>query len=273
MNDALKDELMSINSIYGEETLVLLEPDVNVCTLRFPSIIDISLRIEFPADYPASPPVILGTQSVGNEAVKGAGNDLVEKARETLNRVFRPSEACIYDLVEEIGIMTEQEKELENENIPIVQKQTEISANGSAQDTIEFEPSWTIGETFTEKKSSFQGRVASVTSTEQAKAFTNHYLATDKKAAKATHNIVAWRIRGANGTTYQDCDDDGEDAAGGRLLHLMQLIDVWNVMVICSRWYGGIKLGPDRFRMMNMAARDALQIAGLVKKPDRNPKR
>lgn len=26
-----------------------------------------------------------------------------------------------------------------------------------------------------------------------------------------------------NGVTFQDCDDDGETAAGGRLLHLLQV--------------------------------------------------
>jgi hypothetical protein len=63
----------------------------------------------------------------------------------------------------------------------------------------------------------------------------------------------------------QDCDDDGETAAGGRLLHLMQLTDVWNVLVVVSRWYGGVKLGPDRFRLINQVGRDALVKGGFVK--------
>ena len=57
--------------------------------------------------------------------------------------------------------------------------------------------------------------------------------------------------------TYQDYDDDGESAAGGRLLHLLQLMDVWNVVVVVTRWYGGVHLGPDRFRLINAAAREA----------------
>lgn len=44
----------------------------------------------------------------------------------------------------------------------------------------------------------------------------------------------------------QDNDDDGEAAAGGRIAHLMQLMEVVNVLVVVSRWYGGVKLGPDR---------------------------
>lgn len=34
----------------------------------------------------------------------------------------------------------------------------------------------------------------------------------------------------------QDCDDDGESAAGGRLLHLLQVADAKNVVVVVSRW-------------------------------------
>ena len=91
-----------------------------------------------------------------------------------------------------------------------------------------------------------------------------HLLDTDKKVAKATHNITAHRIQSDNGVTFQDCDDDGETAAGGRLLHLMQLTDVWNVMVVVTRWYGGQKLGPARFGIINTVAKDALAKGGFV---------
>lgn len=63
---------------------------------------------------------------------------------------------------------------------------------------------------------------------------------------------------------FQDCDDDGESAAGGRLLHLLELMGVWNAMVVVSRWYGGIHLGPDRFRIINQTARDAIVKAGFT---------
>lgn len=45
----------------------------------------------------------------------------------------------------------------------------------------------------------------------------------------------------------QDNDDDGEAAAGGRIAHLMQVMEVVNVLVVVSRWHGGVKLGPDRW--------------------------
>jgi hypothetical protein len=34
--------------------------------------------------------------------------------------------------------------------------------------------------------------------------------------------------------------------------------------VVVSRWYGGTLLGPDRFKLINQAARDALEKAGFL---------
>jgi putative IMPACT (imprinted ancient) family translation regulator len=73
------------------------------------------------------------------------------------------------------------------------------------------------------------------------------------------------RIKGDNNISFQDCDDDGETAAGGRVLHLMQLMDIWNVMVVITRWYGGHQLGPKRFSIMNAVARDAFVKGNFVK--------
>ncbi|RAK80324.1 IMPACT family protein [Aspergillus fijiensis CBS 313.89] len=142
-------------------------------------------------------------------------------------------------------------------------------------------PEWMLSEVITEKKSVFVGRAARVTSLGQARAVLDYLLASEKKVAAATHNISAWRIRerknpgGAGGrgdatvagdvSIVQDCDDDGETAAGGRLLHLMQLMDVWDVVVVVTRWYGGVLLGPDRFRIINAAGRDALVKGGFVR--------
>ncbi len=64
------------------------------------------------------------------------------------------------------------------------------------------------------------------------------------KIANATHNIMAYRIvLQAGRQQVQDYDDDGEAAAGGRLLHLLQAADVRNVVVVVSRWFGGVLLG------------------------------
>lgn len=63
----------------------------------------------------------------------------------------------------------------------------------------------------------------------------------------------------------QDCEDDGETHAGSRMLHLLEILQCENALVVVSRWYGGVQLGPDRFKHINNAARNVLEKAGLVK--------
>ncbi|KAF2462780.1 UPF0029-domain-containing protein [Lindgomyces ingoldianus] len=275
LNDAINDEITSINSIFDLDTLSSISEDASICSLRLPSLPSIVLRLKFPLDYPDTPPLILGTQTVGEDVQKGVGKQIVDIVRDVLTQVYRPGEACIFDLLEEVRDALEKAEEKgtlhiqdhiggegkeTDESIPDASMRQDISSVNLGP-----EPPWIIAPPITEKKSIFLARVAPVYSPAQAKSYVAHLLATDKKAARATHNITAWRIRGLNDTSYQDCDDDGETAAGGRILHLMQLMDVWDVMVIVTRWYGGVLLGPDRFRIINTTAREALVLGGFAR--------
>ena len=88
------------------------------------------------------------------------------------------------------------------------------------------EPCPTIhhGEPLTDRKSTFQAHAAEVTTVEQV-AIVLRELKSNRKIATATHNIVAYRIHDAGRHIFvQDCDDDGESAAGSRLLHLLQVL-------------------------------------------------
>ena len=269
-NDAIQDELTSINSIFDEGTLSPIDEIARIFSLRLPSFPSIILRIEFPTDYPDAPPSVLGTQSVGQDVPKGMGMRAVDVVRDVLAEVYRPGEACIYDLLEEVREAlgkAEEHGDLQLHDQADDQHAEEEVPHASSSSVVDLgpEPPWIISPALTEKKSIFLARVASVSSPAQARQYVAHLLATDKKAARATHNMTAWRIKGPNDTSYQDCDDDGETAAGSRMLHLMQLMDVWDVMVIVTRWYGGVLLGPDRFRIINTAAREALLLGGFAK--------
>jgi putative IMPACT (imprinted ancient) family translation regulator len=49
----------------------------------------------------------------------------------------------------------------------------------------------------------------------------------NRKIAQATHNIYAYRMYNEQTKMWiQDCDDDGETHAGGRLMHLLQVLDI-----------------------------------------------
>ncbi|KAA0194448.1 hypothetical protein HAZT_HAZT002757 [Hyalella azteca] len=86
----------------------------------------------------------------------------------------------------------------------------------------------------------------------------------NRKIATATHNIYAYRIVLPDAVMAQDCEDDGETKAGSRMLHLMAVLDVVNVLVVVTRWYGGCHIGPDRFKHINAATRSILEICGFL---------
>uniref|UniRef100_A0A8B9IJZ7 Impact RWD domain protein n=1 Tax=Anser cygnoides TaxID=8845 RepID=A0A8B9IJZ7_ANSCY len=133
-------------------------------------------------------------------------------------------------------------------------------------------PSIHHGNPLTDRRSTFQAHLAPVVTTRQVKRVLEK-LYENKKIASATHNIYAYRIYCEDKQTFlQDCEDDGETAAGGRLLHLMQILDVHNVLVVVSRWYGGILLGPDRFKHINNCARNILVEYNYVHSVDESSK-
>ena len=137
---------------------------------------------------------------------------------------------------------------------------------------LSFEPVIAHGESVVDRKSVFQGHCAAIQRVEHVDAFLCK-LKENKKIENAFHNMWAYRIdkgdpnartAGKSASIVQDCDDDGENAAGGRLLSLLQILNVVNVMVVVTRWYGGVQLGPARFKHINNAARDALVKGGFV---------
>lgn len=109
----------------------------------------------------------------------------------------------------------------------------------------------------------FVAHVASVHSMEQV----NWVLATllqDKRVARATHNMIAYRFVDARGVQVSDTDDDGESGAGAKLGALLELTSARNVLVVVSRWFGGVLLGPARFKHIASVARQLLEETGHV---------
>ncbi|KAF8530919.1 ribosomal protein S5 domain 2-type protein [Gautieria morchelliformis] len=135
---------------------------------------------------------------------------------------------------------------------PIVEEQVSLPAAVlEGVELIEAEP-------IIDRKSMFIGRACRITHPSQVASILS-YLMTDRRVARAAHPVInAWRCK-VDGVTHQDNDDDGETAAGGRLAHLLQILDLDGVLVIVTRFFGGIHLGPDRFKHINQAARSALE--------------
>ena len=80
------------------------------------------------------------------------------------------------------------------------------------------------GEQITDRGSVFQAHFAHVASLQDVSDFRAELLS-DKKIARAAHNIFCYRlIDPATQVVHHDCDDDGEKAAGARLAELVRLM-------------------------------------------------
>ena len=77
----------------------------------------------------------------------------------------------------------------------------------------------------------------------------------DKKFARATHNT--WAVLLSDGTPLKG--DDGEAGAGQVILRMLEREGVSDRIVVVTRWYGGKKLGGDRFRHVQTCVRAWLE--------------
>ncbi len=113
-----------------------------------------------------------------------------------------------------------------------------------------------LGVILTDRGSKYAVSGATVTSRDQVDAVLAE-LKTDKAYAKATHNT--WAATLPTGALKAD---DGESGAGMVILRMMEREGLENHVIIVTRWYGGKKLGGDRFRRVQDATRAYLDQIG-----------
>lgn len=275
-NPALTDEHQALTSIYDTSILTITSSSNTSTTaiLSLPAV-PYDFTIVFPSTYPDTPPSITGTHHVSSHVKIGTGERVVTLLRDLLHKHYHQGQVVLFDLIEEASeLLRDDGADTESTAIESEESVTKPAGDeGLTSSGVDISkwaaPEWTVSEALVVNKSSFVARCVAIKDLEGATGAISHLLATNKRCRAATHNISAWRVkqRKSEGVevVVQDSDDDGETAAGGRLLHLMQLMDVWNVVVVVSRWYGGVKLGPDRFRCINSVAREALVGGGFVK--------
>lgn len=100
-----------------------------------------------------------------------------------------------------------------------------------------------IAHVLTDRGSKYAVSGGPVSSREDVDAFLKN-LKKSKKFAKATHNT--WAVILGDGTPLKG--DDGESGAGMVIVNVLEHANVIGHIVVVTRWYGGTKLGGDRFR-------------------------
>ncbi|KAH3665463.1 hypothetical protein OGAPHI_003647 [Ogataea philodendri] len=299
MSQDLKDELDALEAIYPG-CYDYISP--LVYRFRIPQYEYISIKIRFTNEYPEQIPKILDVRCDRRGFDEKHVAELLQEVLDSIFTpgivcifdFFTECDAILYNgddseepaeaVVEISRFQSEEPEEAEtvdqpdteeladqlDESLYVDYKYDEARERANAkskkvQPARQLDPlaNWSISEAISDRKSTFVGFARSVDSVEDAFEYLD-LLKQDRKVMKASHNMTAWRIKNPHtGAQYQDCDDDGETAAGGRLLHLLSIMDVWNVMVVVSRWFGGTHIGPDRFKHINACARDAIVKGGF----------
>lgn len=92
-----------------------------------------------------------------------------------------------------------------------------------------------------EKKSKFIANLFHVESVEEAE---NRIKDIKKKYHDARHNCIAYRVA-ENGQIVEKSNDDGEPSgtAGGPMLNILQKNNLCNLVIVVTRYFGGILLG------------------------------
>ncbi|KAI1472689.1 uncharacterized protein F4812DRAFT_21438 [Daldinia caldariorum] len=122
---------------------------------------------------------------------------------------------------------------------------------------------WSASQPVTLKGSTFIVRATQITGTSQRQSTMQSLFAAVPSLQNATHNAWAYRVQvptnlfGAT-TIKEDSFDDGESGCGDFLLKNLREANTINTLVVMTRWYGGVMLGPDRWRIIRNCLKDAL---------------
>ncbi|KAI0035456.1 ribosomal protein S5 domain 2-type protein [Vararia minispora EC-137] len=118
----------------------------------------------------------------------------------------------------------------------------------------------------TDRESVFVAHIFPASSPVRARAAQAHLKRVVHAKKPATHEMYAYRCmvlkKGRDGLGEDDfevvegSEDDREQWAGPRILKIMRSEAVMDAIVVVSRWYGGVMLGPIRFTHIEDCTRE-----------------
>ena len=116
---------------------------------------------------------------------------------------------------------------------------------------------------FEEKKSKFIGYIKPINTKVEAEEFIKMI---KMMHPSANHNCSAYKVFD-DGQEYYKVDDDGEPSgtAGKPMGEILSLLEVDNLVVVATRYFGGVKLGAGGLvRNYAKTAKLAVQEAGII---------
>jgi len=267
-----QEEIEVLSSIY--EDCFILDSETCFTIMIKENCGDVLFTVSFPPNYPSNAPPTYQKSAPflrGREKLELCG---------LIDEIYFDNlgECVVFLWVEQIRTFLQERSDNIGDSEEFIESDISLEENllstALKNSRLDDCPKIITGSTIEDRKSVFQGHTASVKSAADVKLVLAK-LYENKKIAHATHNMYAYRIFCEEKQSWLcDCDDDGEDAAGGRMLHLLEILETVNTLVVVSRWYGGTHLGPDRFKHINNAARQVLETAGVIaQKEDKGKKK
>ena len=89
------------------------------------------------------------------------------------------------------------------------------------------------------------------------------------KHGDATHISCAYRLQDADGPFNQEGLDDAEHGAGHTILKSLKAKGLQNIAVFIIRYYGGVKLGPRRFKIIETLTAKSISMYQVKSKEKR----
>lgn len=242
-----------IDAIFPGCTEVVAE---GILSFRVPNHEEVTIQLAIPTNYPNEMPSVIQVVALSRKFPDPLY--LERNVAEILDTVFVEGDVVLFELIGELEqLLDNHDREFEESQQIAKSKMQQafekmtLSVNEDNQtkrDTSNRQPGcsvasdsatsdksnssrglessqdytagWVRSDPILDRGSTFLAFAREVHSVEEAK----EHLATltcDRKILRATHNMNTWRIRGKDGVVFQDCDDDGETAAGLRMLHLL----------------------------------------------------
>ena len=119
-----------------------------------------------------------------------------------------------------------------------------------------------------EKKSKFIANIMYIDKVEEAEAKLEEIR---KKYYDARHNCYAYRVIDSNKSIIDRSSDDGEPSgtAGSPMLNILKKEELCNVLVVVTRYFGGILLGTGGLvRAYSQATQDVIHKSRIILKQE-----
>ena len=113
-------------------------------------------------------------------------------------------------------------------------------------------------DTLMDKGNYFKAYAARISSQQEAQIVKDLVMA-EQCGCPSTHLACAYILNPGSSSVIKHKDDDREYGAGRRMLQVLEDTECYGIIVLVSRWFSGVELGPTRFIHYQNATRAVLQ--------------